>query len=529
MSVVSDDDRTMLLPRQHATLPPVDTDYAEHIKEPQLVTDNRPVAVGTAPVEDVFGRERALGTLAWILPTLVMGIIGLIRLSWPSLWADELATWGFATTPWDRAIPVLGDFDAVIGPYYLLMHGWAQLVGTSEFALRVPSVVAMAGAAGLVSAIGTRLSNARTGLLAGLIFAVIPTTSRYGQEARPYALALFAATLATFLLIRVLDRPGFLRYLCYALSLWLLGLAHVVALLLIPAHGLVLLAMRRRSFPAWLLAAIVGALPAVPLLYIGDQQKNQISWIPDADLTRVSQLPEALFGFTVLGGAVLALGLMSIGLTRQSIVFSLWALVPTIGLFLAAQLTPLWLPRYLLFTIPAWALLAALSLSRQTVFRALAAVAVLALIALPTHISVRRSDGHTQATRTLATTLAVNVQPGDGIVYGPNSRGEGRVGRDLVELYVPSDRRPADLLVRRPPRTDGHVLASECPNVAECLGETPRVWLIRVGSSNPMANLGTAKENALRESYAIERTWQFRGLTLCLLVRKDDEERPAPR
>ena len=511
----------MLLPKQPRALIP--GDYWESMDEQQTV-------VGVAPVENVSGQEAALATLAWLIPTIAMGITGLIRLSWPGYWGDELATWGFAATPWDRALPVLGTFDAVIGPYYVLIHGWSEIFGTSEFALRVPSVLAMTAAAGLVAATGTRLAGPRTGLIAGLIFTLIPATSRYAQEARPYAMTVFAATLATYLLIRVLDRPGLPRYLAYTLSLWLLGLMHVVALLLVAAHGLVILSMRRKFFRGWLVTAVAGALPAVPLLVVGNTQKNQISWVPDADLARVAQLPEALFGFTVLGGAVLALGLMSLGLDRRSIVFTTWALVPAVGLFLAAQFTPLWLPRYLLFTIPAWALLAALSLGRATVFRALAAVGLLALIALPTHIAIRKPDGHTQATRAVADVLAANMLPGDGIVYGPNSRGEGRVGRDLVARYVRPDRRPQDLLMARPPRTDGQIMAAECVDIAKCLGETPRLWLLRIGSTtNPLTNLGAARERALRGSYTVERTWQLRGLTLSLLVREADDARPAPR
>lgn len=512
----------MLIPRRRA-----------HLVAPgsrRSVPNQRPAAVGVADVEGVVARERALETLAWVIPTLLMAGLGLVRLSWSSLWADELATWGFVATAWDRAVPVLGDIDAVIAPYYLLMYGWAEVFGTSEFALRLPSALAMTGAAGLTAALGTRLAGPRTGLLAGLVFAVIPTTSRYAQEARPYALAVFAAVLATFVLVRVVERPRISGYVCYALSLWLLGLSHVVALLLLAAHGLVVLAMRPKAAGRWAAMAIVGVLPAAPFLWFGSQQKNQISWIPPADLARVALLPETLFGFAILGGAVLALGLTSIGLARREIVVSAWALVPTIGLFVAAQVTPLWLPRYLLFTIPAWALLAALSLGRTTLFRAVAAMAVLAIVALPTHLDVRQSDGHGQATRALANTLVANTQPGDGLVYGPNSRGEGRVGRDLVARYVPPDRQPKDLLASRPPRTDGKIMAVECPDIAKCLSDTPRLWLIRVGrTTSPLAGLGGAKERALGEGYKAERTWQFRGLTLCLLIRKTEQPQPVAR
>ncbi|HEY3481332.1 MAG TPA: glycosyltransferase family 39 protein, partial [Streptomyces sp.] len=152
-------------------------------------------------------RQRALAQLAWLLPTLLAGCLGLIRVGWPALWEDELATWGMVTIPWRQAVPVLQHTDATLGGYYALMHVWVSVLGDSDVMLRLPSVLAMAGAAGLTARIGTRLATPRVGLLSGLVFAVLPATSRYGQEARPYALVVLAAVLCTLALVHVLDRP----------------------------------------------------------------------------------------------------------------------------------------------------------------------------------------------------------------------------------------------------------------------------------------------------------------------------------
>src|SRR6185312_2573237 len=57
----------------------------------------------------------------------------------------------------------------------------------------------------------SRLAGARAGLVAGLVFALVPSVSRFAQEVRFYALATLVATLATLLLLRALDRPSALR------------------------------------------------------------------------------------------------------------------------------------------------------------------------------------------------------------------------------------------------------------------------------------------------------------------------------
>jgi hypothetical protein len=236
---------------------------------PDTATPHTGVVAPAAVQRHRDDRQRALAKLAWLLPTLVAGCLGLIRIGWPALWADELATWGMVTIPWGQAWPVLQHTDATLGAYYAVMHVWVSVLGGSDVILRLPSVLAMAGAAGLTAGIGTRLATPRVGLLSGLVFAVLPATSRYGQEARPYALVVFAGALSTLALVQVLDRPRRRTLAAYAGTVALLGLLHVIALLLIAAHALVVFAVQRSAIRRWLVAAGIGMLPALPVLYLG--------------------------------------------------------------------------------------------------------------------------------------------------------------------------------------------------------------------------------------------------------------------
>ena len=86
-------------------------------------------------------RQRALAQLAWLVPTIVAGCLGLIRIGWPALWADELATWGMVTIPWGQAWPVLQHTDATLGAYYAVMHVWVSVLGDSDVMLRLPAVL----------------------------------------------------------------------------------------------------------------------------------------------------------------------------------------------------------------------------------------------------------------------------------------------------------------------------------------------------------------------------------------------------
>lgn len=85
--------------------------------------------------------------------------------------------------------------------YYLLLHGWLRVVGTSDFALRAFAMVAALACVPLVFWIARETRGERAGWLAAVLFAAAPMTSYYGTEARMYpllwlcVLAVAAATL----------------------------------------------------------------------------------------------------------------------------------------------------------------------------------------------------------------------------------------------------------------------------------------------------------------------------------------------
>lgn len=467
-----------------------------------------------------------LTVLAWLLPVLVTGAIGGWRLAAPGLSEDELATWGMVSIDWSHFASVLRNVDATLAPYYLLMRGWVALVGNTDLLLRLPSVIFAAAAAGLVAGVGIKLGGRRVGLAGGLIFALIPGMSRYAQDARPYALTMFAAALATFALVRLLERPRFALYLAYALAMILVGLANVVALMLLLAHGVAVWQIRRsgRAFLAWLAAAVIGLLPALPLLYLGLRQSTtQINWIPPLTWSRLGDTPVQLFGAAVVAGAVMALALTAMSLRSSMRIITLWAVVPAAGLAAAQFVTPLWVPRYLLFALPAWALLAAMSLRRLTVLRGLIAVLGIGALAWPTQLTIRGVGGHDFASRDISSVIKANDAPGDAILFGPFDNGDQRISRDAVDRYLPPAQRPADKLMVQPPRTKGSLGAQECTDaqIPACFGKPDRVWVVRTGKlTDVLDGMDPAKQQLLRLNFVQSETWPLKGFTVALYTRK---------
>src|ERR1700691_3078317 len=96
-----------------------------------------------------------------------------------------------------------------------------------------PSAAAMPCAAAVVVAIGRRLISPWAGLASGLVFAILPEVSLYGQDARPYAIVVALAALASYLLVRVMDAGADARHrwlIGYALSIAALGIVDIFGL-----------------------------------------------------------------------------------------------------------------------------------------------------------------------------------------------------------------------------------------------------------------------------------------------------------
>ena len=193
------------------------------------------------------GQRRTGWSLDWlvvVIPAVAELIVGGYRIGGPSLWRDEAATISGSQRPVSAILAMMGNADAVHGPYYLLMHQVIAVGGISATTLRLPSLVAMCLAVGLTAALGRRLAQdcglpgpAAVGLVAGLALVAVPLTSRYAQEARPYALATLFAVLATYFLVRAVAAPRPAWWAVYAAALLLAGLCNLFAMLLAVAHG----------------------------------------------------------------------------------------------------------------------------------------------------------------------------------------------------------------------------------------------------------------------------------------------------
>jgi mannosyltransferase len=364
----------------------------------------RPEA-GVAPPEQATTRRDRAAFLTWAVPVVVAAALGLYEIGGPQLWRDELATWTASSRTLPQLWALLHNLDAVLGIYYFGMHLWMAVFGDSATAMRLPSAIAMAIAAGVVGLIGRRLGGNTAGLASGLVFAFIPSVSRYGQEARPYAFATLFAALATLMFLRAMERPSWSRWAIYAVVLAAAGTANLIALSVAAGHLAILIwdflqrtvrvggdgtpeTGRRipgeRAAPAgspllllarFCVAVVVGALLVSPLVIEGrSQQAGQIGpYIKPgaAQLVGISGgLWQELFASLPAAAVIMLLALASLAAApdarRRSItLYALsFAISPVIAVWVISHgPTSYWMFRYMLFSVFGWALGAGLCIA----------------------------------------------------------------------------------------------------------------------------------------------------------------------
>ncbi|GIJ34275.1 hypothetical protein Vse01_34230 [Micromonospora sediminimaris] len=496
------------------------------------------------------GRLRSVPV--WLAPATVTLLATLVGLDAAQPWRDELATWSAATRELGGLFRLAGTIDAATGPYYLFMHAWLAAAGDSVAALRLPSALAMAATAGLTAVLGHRLWDARVGTLAGLLFAVLPGTSRYGQEARPYALASALAVLSTLLLVAGLQRPTRRHLIGYAAATTALGLTHLVALTLLVAHAVAVLARTVRAGPAagadagrsdgqrsagkrqspapgrvlgyWLAALVPVAMAVVPLALVASGQRGrQLDWVDAARPGDLAALAGGVAQSGVVGGVLI--GLAALGAARagrRALLPLSCVLAPVLLLFLAGLAVPLWVPRYLVFVVPFGCLLAGAALASARLPAALAVVMLTGLLGLPEQAALRRTHEWPRTAtvdyRATAEIIAAGQRPGDAVVYSPR---DSWLFLDLGLRYHLGGRIPRDALLAEGQERRGDLWAAECDRPAECLAGVDRVWLVLAGRrSDPLAAVPGAKGDALRERFTLSQVWPRAGVTLALLTRR---------
>ncbi|MFJ6566893.1 glycosyltransferase family 39 protein [Streptomyces sp. NPDC091292] len=381
---------------------------------------------------------------------------------------DEAVTYDMAHRPLPVLWATLGNNDAVHGLYYLLMHGVFSLWEGGVVALRLPSAIAMACAASGVAALGRRLAGPRAGLVAGVVFALLPAVQRYAQEGRSYALVTALVVASSWVLLKGCTRPRPATWAGYGVLVALSILLHEFAVLALAAHGATLLAARVpwTVARAWAAVACCAAAIASPLVWLSMRQSQQIAWIELSLTGDVAGL--ALLAVAGVGCAALVTrfsargpGVRQASLSLPTLALPLLVVPPGL-LLLVSVVKPLYVDRYVLYAQAGLALLAGAALEtlwrllhrRRGMVLAVVAAAVLAVEApLATHL--RSPASRTDDVTAISRVVEQMAGPGDGVLFLPSSRRVWMVQRTPASLGL------VDLTLAASPRDARNLYGTE--------------------------------------------------------------------
>jgi 4-amino-4-deoxy-L-arabinose transferase-like glycosyltransferase len=146
----------------------------------------------------------------WVLILVALGL-RLVQLTFQPLWWDEGWSLYFASAN----IGTLLERTAVdIHPplYYLLLHLWIGLFGSSVVAVRLLSVLIGVATVPLIYLAGRWLMGEWGGLVAAFLLAISPFHIYYSQEVRMYGLVTLLGLGATYFALRWSAGPGGRRW-----------------------------------------------------------------------------------------------------------------------------------------------------------------------------------------------------------------------------------------------------------------------------------------------------------------------------
>jgi len=368
-------------------------------------------------------------------------VLGLIRLGAPSFWVDE----SFTANSSKGSLAEL--FSGYHGLYYTLENAWERFAGTSELALRLPSVVGAVIAACLLVVLAGRVFDRRVALLAGLLLAASPFVVKWSQQARGYTLMLAVSLAATLLLVRAVERGTRASWAVYGAASAVLAVWHpVAALLLAPSHAVLLYQRRARVLPHGLLAGLIVLAIGVPwaaqIAIRSTGEGVAMNWLKFPTLEVASRALLDVSGVAGLGLLLAVLGLWTLRRTgdgERAAWLGAWAFAPFALALLVSIVRPIYLDRYLIVAAPAFALLAAVALvgAAPRLRAVLAAAVVLATTVGLVHWYGEGVGGNWRGEdwRGAVSTVLEQRVPGQPIVVAPWSAAPAAryYGADVVD------------------------------------------------------------------------------------------------
>ncbi|MCD9623005.1 glycosyltransferase family 39 protein [Rhabdothermincola salaria] len=389
-----------------------------------------------------------------------------------ALWLDEALTVNIAELAVTDLFEALRQ-DGHPPLYYLMLHGWMELFGTGDVAVRALSGVLGVLSLPLAFLYGRRRGGPVLGWCLTAVVALSPFALRYSTETRMYSLVVLLVLVGALLLDDVMARGRAtpLRLVGIALTTAALLYTHYWAIWLLAAVTLGLgwrLWRRRGSGERGPVVPVLGAmvlggvlyLPWVPTMlyqsantgtpWAGPVRPTTVVSITMVDFAAGSFPDGPLVAFVV--ATVALLGLFGRGIDRHTIRLdlrtvpqlrpeaALVALTMVLGTVFIYATWSAYATRYAAVVLPLYFVLVAGGITRFVGRAVRVGVLVVVLTAMSIGAIWNVRDQRTQA-RVNAEAIASEAGPGDLVIYCPDQLGPAgsrELGDDIEQVVYPT-------------------------------------------------------------------------------------------
>ena len=293
-----------------------------------------------------------------------------------SFWLDETGTWWVIKDGPFQAMARASSWSVQSPFFYLLAWLSSRAFGLNEVALRIPSMLAMAGAVIFLFHIARRLFDRSTAIVTVVLFLAV--ASFYAVDARPYALAMLCLTASILSLLRWVEGNRFIdAAACVVTGAGVVYAHYLMALGLGPMLLYALAAVWHQRRRLWSVAAmaagvIVLALPLIPELlpFYATRRAHTVIGLPEN-----RDLLQAFIPCSVAGMLVILVWLWMSARGKASfgrrcewpacVLVASWAVFAPLVLFLLPAVSDLrlFVDRYYSSALPGQALLAGVLIS----------------------------------------------------------------------------------------------------------------------------------------------------------------------
>ncbi|MCB0319730.1 MAG: glycosyltransferase family 39 protein [Bdellovibrionales bacterium] len=302
------------------------------------------------------------------------------RRTFASLWLDETLSWWVASSSLEQLFPRVQEYQGQSPVYFISLWFVQHSLGSSEWILRIPSLLSGLLTLGLVYLIGRHLFDSQTAWTACLLYGISDGAIFSATSARPYGMATLFATASFYSMMRYCKHKDACSIILFFISSLLAIHTHYLFIGILPIHWCYFATFcdaQRRKF-----AISLGILQLVILASLALHADQLSILMQHSEFISLRGSPS----FSSVVAVILPIPfllLMSIGYfvtqamtrghlqidcslkelsSRSNVFLLLWYLVPPLGLAMASLFlhsSSLFSQRYLVWNTPAFAFLLA--------------------------------------------------------------------------------------------------------------------------------------------------------------------------